>query len=366
MSAEVLMGVRLFVLCLSLVLMAGCGDDRPRSGRGGSDAGVMGDGGAARCGNGIREGEETCDGLDLGGQSCLGLGLGGGALSCTASCTLATSGCDVSCTPNCEARQCGFDPACPTASCGECGSGTCSAAGTCEGAGPGAPQVLSLTSDAASLVGPGDLFNIVAVVDDPDGVATITRGQLENFTGEVVYGEFLDYGAGRYELEGSLSEFNEITPLEAPVGGGELFLRARFFDATGQEATSSLSLNVGCVEAPLCGNECPDTSSDPDHCGECGAYCEGTCLDGGCMEENILVYILEGTCETGCASDGYACNPGGALGPEEAFGPECEGTPVCVYNYETDVVTSGTCSTPISIFGTDVEALCACRSVSAE
>ncbi len=47
-----------------------------------------------RCGNGVVEGDESCDGADLGGQSCESLQLGGGILSCTVGCTFNTSGCD--------------------------------------------------------------------------------------------------------------------------------------------------------------------------------------------------------------------------------------------------------------------------------
>lgn len=45
------------------------------------------------CSNGVREGDEQCDGDDLGGQTCSGLGYGGGTLSCKADCTFDTSGC---------------------------------------------------------------------------------------------------------------------------------------------------------------------------------------------------------------------------------------------------------------------------------
>ena len=46
------------------------------------------------CGDGVRNGPESCEGADLGGQSCQSLGFsGGGALKCSASCTPDTSGC---------------------------------------------------------------------------------------------------------------------------------------------------------------------------------------------------------------------------------------------------------------------------------
>jgi hypothetical protein len=52
--------------------------------------------GGAACGNGVREGDEACDGADLGGQSCTTLTSGfvqGGTLVCAADCTFDTSDC---------------------------------------------------------------------------------------------------------------------------------------------------------------------------------------------------------------------------------------------------------------------------------
>ena len=43
---------------------------------------------AARCGNGVREPGEECDGGDLGGASCSDGGCSTGTPSCSASCTL--------------------------------------------------------------------------------------------------------------------------------------------------------------------------------------------------------------------------------------------------------------------------------------
>lgn len=51
------------------------------------------------CGNGVIDGDESCDADDLGGQSCDGLRLGSGTLGCTDQCTFDTSGC--------MARSCG-------------------------------------------------------------------------------------------------------------------------------------------------------------------------------------------------------------------------------------------------------------------
>ena len=64
------------ILLLAFVLVAaGCGDS------------------VSKCGNGIREVTEFCDGVNLGEQSCVTLGFGGGSLGCQADCTFDTSGC---------------------------------------------------------------------------------------------------------------------------------------------------------------------------------------------------------------------------------------------------------------------------------
>ncbi|MFC2174370.1 hypothetical protein ACFLQ2_00685 [archaeon] len=47
----------------------------------------------AKCGDGIIEGGESCEGVDLNGQTCGGLGYASGTLSCSGSCTFDTSKC---------------------------------------------------------------------------------------------------------------------------------------------------------------------------------------------------------------------------------------------------------------------------------
>jgi hypothetical protein len=46
-----------------------------------------------RCGDGVIDNAEACDGADLAGQSCQGLGLGAGTLSCKPDCRYDVSGC---------------------------------------------------------------------------------------------------------------------------------------------------------------------------------------------------------------------------------------------------------------------------------
>jgi len=92
-------GVFLGVLALGVLGCSGPQEPSPPGSSGGGSAtgggsnatggGGGGSGGGAPsavCGDGVRAGQETCDGTDLAGQSCAGLGLGTGTLSCAADC----------------------------------------------------------------------------------------------------------------------------------------------------------------------------------------------------------------------------------------------------------------------------------------
>ena len=47
------------------------------------------------CGNGVVEGDESCDGTDLDGMTCVELGFEVGNVTCTRTCTLDDSGCGI-------------------------------------------------------------------------------------------------------------------------------------------------------------------------------------------------------------------------------------------------------------------------------
>lgn len=90
---------------------------------GGTDAGPY-------CGDGIRNGAEECDGLDLGGATCGSLGLGTGTVYCEDDCTFYRAECSVACEPDCAERSCGPNGCGGT--CGHCGEAEdCSAGGQC-------------------------------------------------------------------------------------------------------------------------------------------------------------------------------------------------------------------------------------------
>ena len=67
------------------------------------------------CGNGVREGTESCDGSDLGGQTCQSRGWDAGTLACNSDCTLNESDCHDNPCPDADAdgyqnRSCNADP----------------------------------------------------------------------------------------------------------------------------------------------------------------------------------------------------------------------------------------------------------------
>jgi hypothetical protein len=47
-----------------------------------------------RCGNGLKDGNDSCDGSDLDGKTCTSFGFAGGTLACTASCGFDTASCN--------------------------------------------------------------------------------------------------------------------------------------------------------------------------------------------------------------------------------------------------------------------------------
>ena len=55
---------------------------------------ALGGGGLVWCGNGVKDGNDSCDGSDLDGKSCTSFGFASGTLACTPSCGFDTAGCN--------------------------------------------------------------------------------------------------------------------------------------------------------------------------------------------------------------------------------------------------------------------------------
>ncbi|WP_437554429.1 hypothetical protein WME97_21305 [Sorangium sp. So ce367] len=84
-----------WILAMALGLLAGCSGERVRDF---SDGGTAGG-----CGDGVKGGEEQCDGSDLGGATCTSI-MGAGyflpsrkTLACTNDCAIDTSACTNAC-----------------------------------------------------------------------------------------------------------------------------------------------------------------------------------------------------------------------------------------------------------------------------
>jgi hypothetical protein len=71
----------------------GDGDDDPSTGDGDPTTSTGDGDGEAVCGNGIREGDEECDGNDLAGLDCTDFGYDDGILVCANDCKLFLNGC---------------------------------------------------------------------------------------------------------------------------------------------------------------------------------------------------------------------------------------------------------------------------------
>ncbi len=96
--------------------------------------------GEANCGDGVRGGDEACDGVFLAGQDCVSLGAGTGALACGADCNFDISGCpepevcddgadnDGDGGADCGDRDCFGFPGCPV-----CGDGVAEGIEPCDG-----------------------------------------------------------------------------------------------------------------------------------------------------------------------------------------------------------------------------------------
>ena len=119
--------------------------------------------GKPRCGDGVGQKSEACDGADLRGSTCVSLGFSGGTLSCTGACALDTSGCITSAAPVCgDGVVNGFEE-CDGAVDGAC-PGLCSAHCACPASAPTGKLEVHMVN-----VGQGDGL----VVISPEGFVMV-------------------------------------------------------------------------------------------------------------------------------------------------------------------------------------------------
>jgi hypothetical protein len=132
------------------------GPDTPGGDEDPTAEGTDGDDGPASCGNGVREGNESCDGMDFGEDSCQGFGFDDGPLSCSPQCTVLTEACF------------------------SCGDGERTLAEACDGEDFGAETCVSLGFPGGSLSCASDCMSVVTDGCDPlpncgDGVVSGTE-----------------------------------------------------------------------------------------------------------------------------------------------------------------------------------------------
>ncbi len=286
--------------------------------------------GCWRCGNGVQEGSEACDGTDLGVHTCITEGFDGGTIACLADCTLNTNGCfgcgndiiesgeecepniglpetcvslgfdggTLACFPTGDANECLFD----SSLCYTCNDGTLDAGEDCDGSELGGETCNTLGFAGGVLTCNGDCtFNTSACTGCGDGVINGTEEcDGTALGGETCVGLGFDCGLLACLPQG---DANECT-----------------FDTSGCVTGSC----TGCGNNTIDGDEIcdgPDLGSPPHTCQDEGFLggvlgCNGTC-DGwdtsGCYDcldcrDCLNQACNDGTCGA-CTTSDDCCAP---------------------------------------------------------
>lgn len=217
-------------LLLGLLLAAGCGGGEKPAADAAVDAETAADASgldarppdatAPGCGNGLREGDEACDGSDLGGRTCADDGLPEGTLACAADCTLDRSGCAVCDDGICSDGETAVT--CPQ----DCGVVDVAA---------GATHTCAVLADGTvwcwgarnghHMGGTGDV-NVPVMVPGIDTAIAVTAGSHHTCV-QTVLNEILCWGANGYGQVGVAPPSHEVFPPvqvatgRQPVAGGD-------------------------------------------------------------------------------------------------------------------------------------------------
>jgi hypothetical protein len=170
-----------------------------------------------------------------------------------------------------------------------------------------APRILTISTNTKT-IDERAMLVITAVVTDPDGVDDLIGGALTDVDGGSTYGAFATSAAeGAYEIRLAWGDIDRVQAIDAPVEGAMRMFRARFYDVAGHTADDMVTVTLRCSDTDLavCGGDCTDLKTDPDHCGKCnmkipsGSECIGGM--GGCVlgPENTAA-----ACSDGCSNDG--------------------------------------------------------------
>ncbi len=203
-----------------------------------------------------------------------------------------------------------------------CSAGACEVR-ACEGADCGAPpRILTFNVNTRRLTD-GEQITFSAVVTDPDGVADLVGGLLED-AGGAAYGAFVAAGeAGAYQMALGWDAIHAVRPIEFEGEATRDFV-AVFFDQAGNRVTETLQIALHCDAAGgvACAGRCTDLN-EARHCGACRAACDGVCRDRQCACADGLMRCGGGCVDTG--ADAAHCG-----GCDRACPGAEGGAPVCV------------------------------------
>lgn len=282
-----------------------------------------------------------CTGRDCGDDGC-----GGACGACAEGALCDAAGACVTPPADCGDGTCGADEDCATcaADCGACcGDGRCARgedcascaadcacaagrvcmAGACEpegctGEGCGSPpRILTFNANVRELTEGGAVV-LSAVVTDPDGIADLIGGVLEDPSG-AAYGAFVTAGEeGAYTLTLSWDALHAVAPI-AFDGTARRTAVAVFFDQAGNRTTDTIELTLHCRAGggAACDGRCVSLDSAA-HCGACDAVCGDVCRDRACVCPDGQDRC-DGVCRD-LSVDGQHCGACGVVCPEVAGG----------------------------------------------
>ncbi|UCE86744.1 MAG: SdiA-regulated domain-containing protein [Deltaproteobacteria bacterium] len=239
----------------------------------------------SECGNGIAEGGEACDGLDLGGAACSAVGCSSGTPSCTPQCTLDYSSCT---------------------DCGVCGNGIRETGEECDGGDLGGASCQSLGFYCG--VGGGLACGADCGYDASACIPGFCGdGATQSVCGEVCDGSDLGgesctsqgFGSGSLACLGDCSDLD--VALCSPCD----------FDGICEVDEDCLNCAADCFSTgPRCGNGVCEIAAGED-CSDCPEDCNGLqkkrpslrfCCGDGDVRNPV------GCEDPRCTADGFSCD----------------------------------------------------------